>query len=124
VGEEPEPWAVELNFSTRPYTCREITIELEAAAQQALHETRRAQQEAEDRAAALLAEEVRRRAEEGRPLYKRRDAEPFLCGLGLTRRQARGILNARAGQYWVLRPGPKGQVLLPTSNAYHEASGH
>jgi len=125
VGEEPEPWAVELNFSTRPYTCREITIELEAAAQRALHETRRAQREAEDRAAALLAEEVRRRAEEGRPLlYKRRDAEPFLCRLGLTRRQARAILNTRAGRYWVLRPGPKGHVLLPTSNAYHEASGH
>jgi DNA polymerase III delta prime subunit len=125
VGEEPEPWAVELNFSTRPYTCREITIELEAAAQRALHETRRAQREAEDRAAALLAEEVRRRAEEGRPLlYKRRDAEPFLCRLGLTRRQARAILNHHAGQCWVLRPGPKGQVLLPPSNAYHEASGH
>jgi hypothetical protein len=118
------PWAVELDFRRLPYRCREVTEELVQAGDQAREEARRAQEAKETAAVAALAEEVQRRAEEGRPLYKRRDAEPFLCRLGLTRRQARAILNTRAGQCWVLRPGPKGQILLPPSNAYHEASGH
>jgi DNA polymerase III delta prime subunit len=124
VGEEPAPWAVELDFRRLPYRCREVTEQLVQAGDQAREEARRVREEKEAAVVAALAEEVRRRAEEGRPFYKRRDAEPFLCRLGLTRRQARAILNHHAGRFWVLQPGPKGQVLLPPSNAYHEASGH
>jgi hypothetical protein len=118
VGEEPEPWAVELDFRSRPYACRDVTAELEAAARQALDEARRAQQEAEDRAARLLAEEVRRRAAEGRPMFKRTEAEPLLHRLGLTWARARGLITERAGALWRLEAttlrGARAFVLLPT----------
>jgi hypothetical protein len=120
VGEEPEPWAVELDFRTCPYTCREVTAELEAAARQALDEARRAQQEAEDRAAHLLAEEVRRRAAEGRPMFKRTEAEPLLQDLGLSRARARALIAERAGALWRLETtahrGAKATVLLPVDS--------
>jgi len=120
VDEEPEPWAVELDFRTCPYICREVTAELEAAARQALDETRRAQQEAEDRAAHLLAEEVRRRAAEGRPMLKRMEAEPFLQDLGLSRARARALIAERAGALWRLvataHRGAKATGLLPVES--------
>jgi|GEM_PF-3545807 len=118
VGEEPAPWAVEIDFRPRPYICREVTAELEAAAQQALDEARRARQEAEDRAAHLLAEEVRRRAAEGRPMFKRTEAEPLLHRLGLTWARARALITERAGALWRLEAttlrGARAFVLLPT----------
>jgi hypothetical protein len=126
VGEEPKPWAVELDFRTCPYTCREVTAELEAAARQALDEARRAQQEAEDRAAHLLAEEVRRRAAEGRPMFKRTEAEPLLQDLGLSRARARALIAERAGALWRLEAtahrGAKATVLLPVESTKSPAT--
>jgi hypothetical protein len=120
VGEEPAPWAVEIDFRPRPYICREITTELEAAARQALDEARRAQQEAEARAAHLLAEEVRRRAAEGRPMFKRTEAEPLLQDLGLSRARARALIAERAGALWRLEAtahrGARAIVLLPVES--------
>jgi hypothetical protein len=117
IGEEPEPFVLEIDTTTEPWTLRNVTddVDREGAAERA----RRAKEKAETiaKAAKALANEVHRRHEAGEPpMLKDRDAVPLVVGLGLTRSLARHVVNNPDGQ-WILRepPAAKGHpvVLFP-----------
>ena len=103
VGEEPEPFIVELNLADEPWTVRDVTdeVDLEGKAQRERLE-REAAERTEDAKTALL-KEVNRRAEALEPpLYKGRDAIPLLQEKGLTQKQSRRVIEAGDGSEWRL----------------------
>ena len=105
VGEEPEPFIIELNLADEPWTVRNVTddVDLEGKAERG----RCAREEAErtEHAKTALLEQMNRRVEAGEPpLYKDRDAIPFLQKSGLTRNQSRRVIKDGDGLEWRLVP--------------------
>jgi hypothetical protein len=123
-GPEPSPFAVEVNFTTSPFSITDVTdkVDTEGAAER----ERRARERAEllSKAADALVAEIKRRAKVGEPpMLKERHAVPFVMGLGLKQKQARELVNKPSDGRWVLipLPGKKGHpvaLFLPgkTSN--------
>ena len=105
VGEEPEPFIVELNLADEPWTVRDVTdeVDLEGKA-----ERERLEKEAAERtehAKSALVEELNRRVGALEPpLYKDRDAIPLLQKNGLTRKQSRQVIEDGDGFKWRLVP--------------------
>lgn len=121
VGEEPEPFVLEVNLSQEPWTVSDVTGEVDRAGKEA------SDQRARDKAARLdvggkaLVAEIHRRSTSGEPaLRKRQDAEPFLQAAGLRRSEARDLLRDRDGQDWTLVVNPEDRritsVLPPAKN--------
>jgi hypothetical protein len=117
VGEEPEPFIVELDLADEPWTVRNVTdeVDLEGKAEHERHERETA--ERTEHAKTALLEEINRRVEALEPpLYKERDAIPLLQEKGLTRKQSRQVMKAQDGSKWRLvllagEPGPPFVVL-------------
>jgi hypothetical protein len=120
--DEPEPFAFEIDFSSDPRSCLEVTNEIDVGGAEAREAHRRERGEKLDRAAKLLVEEITRRQKAGEPvLPKDRGAVPFLVNSGLGRNQARELLNAREGLDWTFQPieGERGKplgVFLPSES--------
>src|SRR5271157_1802115 len=107
-GLEPEPFVLEIDLTTEPWTVSDVTGDVDREGAHA-----REQKEAEkrvrlDSAAAKLKAEITRRTEAGEPaLRKRQDVEPFLAGHALKRGEARTLLADRNGVEWRLQPSPE-----------------
>jgi hypothetical protein len=110
AGEEPEPFAFGIDFTTDPWSLKEVTDDIDLAGAEARNTRRREREETEDRAAeALKAEIARRTLHNEPPLVKdrgKRGAVSFLHSQGLSRDRARGLLKAREGVAWVCKPIP------------------
>lgn len=101
--EEPEPWAVEIDFSADPRSIREVTDEIDRAGAEEREVRRRAQEETERQAVEALEVDIRRRAQGGEPpMRKEQDAVPFLMRCGVKRGRARDLLVAGHGKRWNL----------------------
>ena len=103
VGEEPEPFALEITLAVVPWSLREVTAELNAAgeAARAQTEAERAATEAE-LVASLVAEVDRRAAADELPLA-RTEAVDLLHGDGtVSRAVARTVLDRENGARWRL----------------------
>jgi len=109
IGQEPEPFIMEINTTNNPWTVSDVTDEVDREGA----ETR--QRKADEKAARLksaaekLKAEITRRAEAGEsPMRKRQDAEPYLMaeGLKLKRKEARELLSDRDGKEWTLQENP------------------
>ncbi len=135
IGEEPEPFIIEIDLRTEPWTARDATDEVDQAGVQARAQRDADRQAMEAKAEAALLEEIRLRAGAGDPLHARAEAEPFLVNMGMKRQAARDLLRARAGALWRIeeRPGAHGaraKVLLPVEDPVvspddgHKADGH
>jgi putative DNA primase/helicase len=101
VGEEPDPFILEIDLSGEPWDLRDVTADLEAAGRAAV-ETRAADQ-AERRTTAELALTVRigEQADAGAP-WTTSQAERYLADAhGLRRREARELVAA--GRAWRLK---------------------
>jgi hypothetical protein len=128
-GPEPDPFVLEVDFGTHPWTLRDVTPEVVQAA-----ETARQLAEAErtaKREAALqaLTDEIQRRITAGDKRLTEQDAVRVLRSQSLTDRAARAELKAGDGQRWrlkkvagkgrggkitlVLPPKPEGVVISP-----------
>lgn len=121
VGEEPEPFVLEVDLSREPWTVSDVTGEVDRAGKEASDRRARDKAARLDVAAKELVAEIRRRAASGEPaLRKRQDAEPFLQAAGLRRSEARDLLRERDGQDWMLlvSPGDRRitEVLPPPKN--------
>jgi hypothetical protein len=102
VGIEPDPFALEIDFTTTPWSVRDVTDDIIAAGQAA---AAAASQQAADRVAAAmdkLRQEVEGRAAAGEEPYRKETATKFLMVMGLTQKQAREVVNQGNGTHWRL----------------------
>jgi len=103
VGEEPEPFILEIDLTRNPWFVSDVTDLVDQSGQEARETRRKGQQEAIERAASELIAEIERRDKaEELPLAKDRGAVPLLQAHGLTRAQARRLLNEHDGVLWRL----------------------
>jgi hypothetical protein len=127
LGIEPDPFAIEIDTTTTPWSLRDVTGLLAHAGADAAHQARQQTRQKLEQAATALKAHLEQRSPD-HPL-KKTEAIAFLRGQGLTRTQARNLLedayNAdvypEAG-YWRLQPdltqkGPPICVYL--TGAYH-----
>jgi hypothetical protein len=105
VGEEPDPFALEIDLRGEPWQLREVTDEIEAAGE-AAHTATAAQKVERERAAVeRLAAELDRRAAAGEQPPKRTEAVALLHGTGdqaIPRQAARTLLERETGSRWRL----------------------
>jgi hypothetical protein len=116
-GEEPEPFALRIDFTTEPRAFSEITHEIDKTGAEARETRRREREERLEVAARALVAEVKRLAEASEPpLNKDRgkhSAVEFLKRKGLERNEARQLLKLREGVDWTFKPiaGERGHTL-------------
>jgi hypothetical protein len=111
VGEEPEPFALEINLGAEPWSYREGTAELEQAGEAARARAAAEAAKAEEARVQGLVDEVRRRELADELPLILREAIAVLMGAGATRDRARALLDEHAGRSWRLvtddtRKGP------------------
>jgi 5S rRNA maturation endonuclease (ribonuclease M5) len=96
IGEEPEPFIIEIDLTTEPWTVRDVTDEVD---REGAAERGRA---AEERAAVIRAAaeslkvEILRREMSGEPVLIKKQAEDFLVSRRNTRKVAREVINSPA----------------------------
>jgi hypothetical protein len=102
VGIEPDPFALEIDFTTTPWTVREITEDIIAAGQATAAAA--AAQAADWVATAMekLRQEVKGRAAAGEEPYHKKTAARFLTVCGLTWKQANEAIATGTGTHWRL----------------------
>ena len=103
LGEEPDPFVLEIDMTTEPWSLQDVTSEIveggKVAQAQAAEESRARL----DRAAHALDHEIHRREQANEePMLKDRDAEPFLTKLGLKRKEARTLIQSGGSGLWRL----------------------
>ena len=91
-GEEPNPFVVEIDFAGRPWSLADVTDEMARSGADAEKEARHAEQQRLKDAAHALVRAIRTRDPET-PCGKT-EAIDFLHAAGLTRAQARNLLEA------------------------------
>jgi hypothetical protein len=96
IGEEPEPFAMEIDTTTHPWTMADVTdsIDQEGAAER----ERQAQERtaAVEAAAELLRAEILRREAGGEPVLLKKQAEEYLTSHGIKQKIAREAINSPA----------------------------
>jgi hypothetical protein len=102
LGEEPEPFLLEIDLGAEPWTLRDVTADLEAAEQAARTAAEAACLATETRGVAALLAEIDRRAVTGESDLGKTAAERLLMTHGLPRQRARQLL--REGVRWTLVP--------------------
>jgi hypothetical protein len=95
IGEEPEPFILEVNLSAESWTLRDVTDDVDRAGAEARQAREREEYERRATAAAALAKEVDARAAAGTPLVKS-EAEALLREHRLTRKAARELIESEA----------------------------
>ena len=96
IGEEPEPFIVEIDLTTEPWTVRDVTDDVDregAAARTRAAEERAA---AVHTAAESLRLEILRREADGEPFLLKKQAEEFLMSKGVKQKIARDAVNSPA----------------------------
>ncbi|MFI5168078.1 MAG: AAA family ATPase [Thermoanaerobaculales bacterium] len=114
IGEEPDPFVLEVSFASEPWTLRDVTDELVAVGDDARREAEQAAATQRAEAAAALARHVA--AQTGRSeIVTLGEAEDFLCDHGLRRGKARTLLEGKDGWRIERRKDLRGRprVLLP-----------
>src|SRR5215467_5789949 len=106
IGEEPEPFAYEISLASTPWTLLDVTDEIVRAGKAQKEAIERERLARLDTAAAVLHAELEIQAETGTPLTTDA-AVAFLCqSQKLKRREARDLLDGRAGDLWEGRRDP------------------
>jgi len=106
IGEEPEPFAYEISLASTPWTLLDVTDEIVRAGKAQKEAIERERLARLDTAAAVLHAELEIQVETGTPLTTDA-AVAFLCqSQKLKRREARDLLDGRAGDLWEGRRDP------------------
>src|SRR5262245_8079939 len=120
-GETPTPVAYEIDFTTTPWSYRDVTADIIAEGKAAAEATK--QQAADQAATAMthLRQEVERRAEAREDPYNKTTAAKFLTTLGLTWKRAHDAVTEGIGTHWYLeeRHSERGKpiVLVPVNSS-------
>jgi putative DNA primase/helicase len=119
VGEEPEPFLREIDLSSSEWRERDVTEDVLRAVSDALATEIAATVAKRDKIGRQLAEQISQRCESGNPMLAEKDAVPFLTTQGLTRADARKVVQDGEKYGWRIRqdthaPG-RPCVLLPLS---------
>lgn len=122
LGEEPEPFCLELDLTTQPWVLRDVTdalLHAKAAAREAI--TQAQAMKTEEALAALQAEVDRREQADqadskNHPLTKT-EAADILHKAGLSRDQARTAIDLATGTLWRQEPGKQRSKLLRSLQA-------
>jgi hypothetical protein len=104
IGEEPDPFCVEVDLRGSPWTYRDVTADLTSAGDAARAAAAAERQASRENAASALLAEIARRTAAGTPPLGKKQAEALLVAHGLTSRAARDLL--RTETRWGLRPDP------------------
>jgi 5S rRNA maturation endonuclease (ribonuclease M5) len=116
VGEEPDPFVLEIDLGGEPWTLREVTDELARTGEQALAAAAEATQAQLDEAARVLRDHV-----EAGDQPNRETAQKILMGEGLTLHAARDLIKVREGTDWrtveLKEQKGKPRVLMPTGES-------
>ncbi len=116
VGEEPEPFILEVDLSDEPWVLQDVTDEILQQGEEARHKAKQEREERLARVVEELIEAVKAGAEADDPLKTAKDAIPFLMERDLRRREARDLINERDGVAWrieTLNKQGRPKVLLP-----------
>jgi hypothetical protein len=120
IGQEPAPFVLEVDFTTTPWTLRNVTADLERDGAQAQeHEARERAARREAAALALMAELGRPRVT-GQPWPKSGTAEALLREHGLSRAGARRLLTD-PDRPWTLTPKDSKTVLVMPRDSQRSA---
>src|SRR5262249_48388098 len=106
VGEEPEPFAFEINLGAEPWSLREVTAELEQAGEAARARAAAEASQVEQVLIGRLEDELSRRAEAGEQPLTRTAAVEVLHGDRTSRAAARTLLDRENGTRWCVVPDP------------------
>jgi putative DNA primase/helicase len=104
IGEEPVPFVLEVDLRGTPWTCRDVTADLEASGHAAHAASEAERQATREKATSAVLAEIARRTAAGAPGLGKKQAEALLMAHGLTSRAARDLL--RRETRWGLRPDP------------------
>jgi hypothetical protein len=104
IGEEPDPFVLEIDLSAEPWQLRDVTADVEAAGQAAQAAEAAERQETRERAVAALLAELARRLAAREPALGKTSAEALLMASGLSRKVAREVLPSEPR--WRLVPDP------------------
>jgi RecA/RadA recombinase len=112
VGEEPDPFVLEMNLGGELWTYRDVTPEMLVAAGQSVEAQARDKQRRMDTAVQALQTAVRVAVEMGKPM-KKGDAEAFLMTFHrLTEAEARTMVEVNnRGVWWIEKMKGKGSPL-------------
>lgn len=102
LGPEPEPFGLEVDLTTEPWTLRDITAQIAVEGLAAEPRAQQRQQADDTHAIAALQAVIARR----QPPVLKTEAEGVLTQHGLSQKQARALLTAKDGVTWHLRPQP------------------
>jgi hypothetical protein len=113
LGEEPDPFALELDFTTTPWSMRDVTAELVAAGEAATEEAKEQAAAIRVAAVAALRAEIEARESPEDPPYTKERAVAFLTYRKIKRDRARLVLDEEDGRSWRFHLGGKrGNALL------------
>lgn len=98
IGPEPEPFILEIDTTTDPWTVKDVTDQVDAEGAAAREQRAREKAEAIEKAPAALVAEVIRRNQAREPALLKKQAEEFLthlAGLRITQKEAREITESK-----------------------------
>ncbi len=116
VGEEPEPFVLEVRLTLAPWTCEDVTSLVLDAGEETRVSAAREEVAKEEAAVSALSAKVAELAADGTPMRERDHVLPFLSRLGFTRRAAKSLIVRWMNKRWLVDGGGrKGtpKVLLP-----------
>ena len=94
LGEEPEPFVVEVDMTDEPWAIRDVTAQVDAEGVQAQVKATEEQETTIRDAVDRLKDVLLRREANGEPPILKKQAEQFLTAGGLTRKVARQAINS------------------------------
>jgi hypothetical protein len=100
VGGERDPFVLEVDFTTVPWTLRDVTADVIAAGEAA---KQAAVQQSADRATDAMVKlraEIVRRAASGEESYSKKQAARFVTVCGITWKRAYALIEQGIGAYW------------------------
>jgi hypothetical protein len=108
-GEEPEPFAVEIDFETEPWSLRDCTNDLSEAGKAAKEEAETKDKHAQIMVIAALQKEVQSRSDDD--VMGKNEAVDFLCKRHIKRNAARNLIEAHDAEVY---PSEGRWRLIPT----------
>ncbi len=107
LGEEPEPFVLEIDHRAEPWILRDVTAELVEEGHAALTTKISEREEQVAKATHQMLAQMRHRADFGKPPLTKGEAEDLLHAAGLKRAAARDLVTEGAGRLWQLSPAPR-----------------
>src|SRR5262245_11606494 len=117
IGEEPEPFILEIDLSTEPWQMRDVTAAVVEASTRAKEQAEAVYQRRLAEAAEALLQHVRTMVQDGQPCRIETDAVVFLREQGLSRAAARSLISTRTDLWTIVAAGREKHLTLVKDEA-------